>query len=232
MSRRSENRWPLITNTNSKSPISEAYRILRTNIEFSNVDQDLKCIMFTSSQFGEGKSTTASNIAVTFAQTNRKVLLIDCDLRRPTQHHIFMLSNRFGLSNYLTTQVDLDEVILPTSIPNLSAIVSGPIPPNPSELLASKKMSALLEELRSQFDMIIIDTPPIIAVADAQIVAVRCDGTLLVLDSGKVKREVALKSKQKLEHVKARILGVVLNKISRKNAISYYNYYDSREEEA
>ncbi|KIL40137.1 capsular biosynthesis protein [Gordoniibacillus kamchatkensis] len=223
-SRRNE-RWPLITNTNTKSPISEAYRILRTNIEFSNVDRNLKCIMFASSQFGEGKSTTASNLAVTYAQTNRKVLLIDCDMRRPSQHHIFMLSNRYGLSSYLSHQVDLDEIIVDSTIPNLSVIVAGPIPPNPSELLASKRMSAMLEQLREQFDMIIIDTPPIMAVADAQIAATLCDGVLLVMDSGRVKREIAMKSKQKLEHVKARILGVVLNKISRKNANSYYYYY-------
>ncbi|NHN34318.1 CpsD/CapB family tyrosine-protein kinase [Paenibacillus agricola] len=222
-------KYPLITNMNSKSPISEAYKALRTNIEFSNVDRELKCIMFTSSQQGEGKSTTAANVAVAFAQTNRKVLLLDCDLRRPTQHHIFNISNQVGLTSYLSHQADLSEIMVSTSIPNLSVVLSGPVPPNPSELLASKRMTGLLNELREQYDMIIVDTPPIMAVTDSQIVATKCDGVLLVLDSGTVKREVALMAKQKLELVNAKILGVVLNKMSKKNTNSYYYYYGNRE---
>jgi capsular exopolysaccharide synthesis family protein len=219
------NKRPIITDTNPKSPISEAYRTLRTNIDFSSIDEQLNVIMLTSAGPGEGKTTTASNLAAAYAQADKKVLLIDADLRKPTLHHMFVRSNRWGLTNIIAGQTTVKEVICETDINNLHLLTSGPIPPNPSEILASKKMSALLEELKLTYDMIIIDTPPALAVTDAQIVATKCDGVILVIDSGKVKREVAMKVKASLEHVKARILGAVLNNLDRKNGDSYYYYY-------
>lgn len=219
------NKRPIITHQNPKSPISEAYRALRTNIQFSSIDEELRIMMVTSAGPGEGKSTTLINLAVAYAQADKKVLVIDADLRKPTMHHTLMVTNRLGLTNLLTNQISIDKVVLETFVPNLYAITSGPIPPNPSEILASKRMVSLLDELKEQFDIILIDTPPAIAVTDAQIIATRADGVILVVDSDKVKRDIALKAKQNLENVRARILGVVLNNVDRKNKDSYYYYY-------
>ncbi len=219
------NRRPIITHENPKSPISEAYRTLRTNIQFSAIDEELRVIMATSAGPGEGKSTTLTNLAVVYAQADMRVVLIDADLRKPTMHHTFSLSNRMGLTSVLSGQAEMDEVVRESYIPNLNLITSGPIPPNPSEMLASKRMTKLLDDLKERFDVILIDAPPILAVTDSQIVATKSDGVILVIDSGKVKRDMAIKAKANLEHVKARILGVVLNNMDRKNAESYYYYY-------
>jgi capsular exopolysaccharide synthesis family protein len=218
-------KWNLITENNPKSPISEGYRMLRTNIEFSTIDQTLQTIMVTSSKPSEGKSTTCANLAVAFAQANKRVLLIDADLRKPTQHHIFGMSNRFGLTTALFNQKELRDIIQHTNTDNLSIMSAGPTPPNPSEMLSSKRMAALLATTRETYDVIIIDTPPILSVTDAQIVATQSDGVVLVVDSGKVKKEVVLKAKASLEHVKAKLIGIVLNNINRKNSDSYSYYY-------
>lgn len=186
--------------------------------------------MVTSAGPGEGKSTTITNLAVAYAQSDMHVVLIDADLRKPTMHHTFNLSNRIGLTNALSSRGMVSDVIRETKIPNLSVITSGPIPPNPSEMLASKRMGVLLEELKEQYDMILIDTPPALAVTDAQIVASKSDGVILVIDSGKVKREIAMKAKANLDYVKARILGVVLNNMNRKSSESYYYYYYGNKE--
>ncbi|MNI06653.1 Tyrosine-protein kinase YwqD [compost metagenome] len=219
------NKRPIITHENPKSPISEAYRALRTNIQFSAIDEDIRVIMVTSAGPGEGKSTTINNLATAYAQSDKKVLIIDADLRKPTLHNTFNVTNRWGLTSLLTNQVGLGEVIHTSFIPNLDILTSGPVPPNPSEILASKRLALLLEELKGIYDIIFIDTPPAIAVTDAQIVATKCDGVLLVVDSGNVKREIALKAKNNMEHVKARILGVILNNVDRRNKDSYYYYY-------
>ncbi|MCL6458422.1 MAG: CpsD/CapB family tyrosine-protein kinase [Gorillibacterium sp.] len=221
-------KWNLITESNPKSPISEGYRMLRTNIEFSTIDHKLQVIMVTSSKPSEGKSTTSANLAVAFAQANKRVLLIDADLRKPSQHHIFGKSNRIGLTTALFRQQELHEVIQHTNTVNLSVIQAGPTPPNPSELLSSKQMAGLLAKTREMYDVIIIDTPPILAVTDAQIIATQSDGVVLVVDSGKVKKEVVLKAKASLEHVNAKLIGVVLNNINRKHSDSYSYYYGER----
>lgn len=228
---RSINKRPIITDLNPKSPISEAYRTLRTNVEFSSIDEDLKVIMLTSAGPGEGKSTTTTNLSVVYAQSERKVLIIDADLRKPTMHHTFMVSNRWGLTNVLTGKSQLNEVIQNTHIANLDILPSGPIPPNPSEILASKRMSAVLEELKGLYDLIIIDTPPALAVADAQIVATKCDGVIFVISSGTTKREAVVKMKVNMDHVKARVLGAVLNNVDRKSGEGYYYYYYGTKEE-
>lgn len=220
----------LITLLNPRSPISEAYRSLRTNIDFSSIDEKLQTIMVTSAGPGEGKSTTITNLAVTYAQSDRKVVLIDADLRKPTAHRTFALSNRWGLSSAIAQQCTIEESIQMTTIPNLDVITSGDIPPNPSEMMNSKRMTAMLEQLRSIYDIVLIDTPPLLAVTDAQIVATKCDGVIMVVDQGKVKRDIAKKAIQNLENVNARILGVVLNNVKRKSSEeAYYYYYGNQE---
>lgn len=221
----SNNDRVVISQVNPKSPISEAYRALRTNIQFSAADEEIRVVMITSAGPGEGKSTTVSNLAVTYAQADQKVLVLEADLRKPTVHKMFQQTNRTGITNVMTNQATLNDVIRKTHIPNLHVITSGPIPPNPSEILGSKKMQLALEELKELFDIIIIDTPPVLAITDAQVVATNCDGVILVLDSGRVKRDAAIKAKANLEHVNARILGVVLNNVKRGGADSYYYYY-------
>ncbi|MDF2926678.1 MAG: capsular biosynthesis protein [Paenibacillaceae bacterium] len=228
---RSTNNYALVMELNPKSVIAEAYRTLRTNIEFSNIDEDVKSIMVTSVQAGEGKSTIAANLAIAFAQTNKRVLLIDADLRKASMHNIFNLNNRIGLTSLLTGHSHISEALLECYVENLQILTSGPIPPNPSELLASRKLSAVMNELKLRYDVLIIDAPPAGAVSDALVLSSKCDGVLMVIDSGKVRREQALKVKASFEHVKARMLGVVLNNRNRKEtnftAYSYYGHTES-----
>ncbi|WP_144631394.1 CpsD/CapB family tyrosine-protein kinase [Priestia megaterium] len=214
----------LLAHNSPKDPVAEQYRTIRTNIQFSNVDQDIKTIVLTSSGAEEGKSTTSANLATVYAQQGLKVLLIDADLRKPTGHYTFRLENHIGLTNVLTRQSTLAQAVQESEIPHLSVLTSGPIPPNPSELLASAQMTELLKEMKKQFDMIIFDTPPILAVADAQILANQVDGTILVVSSGKTEKDAALKSKELLSNAKGKLLGVVLNnrKVEEGN---YYYYY-------
>lgn len=221
----------IISVTNPKSPISEAYRTLRTNISFSAIDEELKAIMVTSAGPGEGKSTTVANLAATYAQSEKRTILIELDLRKPTVHKTFKLSNRLGICHVLTKQATLDEVIQDTAIPNLSAITAGMIPPNPSELVGSKALGAIIEQLKEQFEQIIIDTPPILALTDAQLISTYCDGVVIVAESGKVKRSALRDAKARLEMVKAKIIGIVLNNAKRKEKDNYYYYYYGQEDQ-
>jgi capsular exopolysaccharide synthesis family protein len=207
-----------------KSPISEAYRTLRTNIQFSSFDEKVKTIVVTSSGPGEGKTTTSSNLAVSLAGGGHKTILIDCDQRKPNVHKVFNLSNHTGLSNLLIGETSFDESIHKTEVENLYVLTAGTRPPNPSELLASIKMQRLFTSLKEKFDYIILDTPPVIMVTDAQILSKYADGCLLVVASGEADKNAAVKAKELLEKVNAKILGVVLNKIdTSKNG--YYEYY-------
>ncbi|CAI8728825.1 Tyrosine-protein kinase YwqD [Priestia megaterium] len=214
----------LLAHNSPKDPVAEQYRTIRTNIQFSNVDQDIKTIVLTSSGAEEGKSTTSANLATVYAQQGLNVLLIDADLRKPTGHYTFRLENHIGLTNVLTRQSTLAQAVQESEIPHLSVLTSGPIPPNPSELLASAQMAELLKEMKEQFDMVIFDTPPILAVADAQILANQVDGTILVVSSGKTEKDAAVKSKELLSNAQGKLLGVVLNnrKVEEGN---YYYYY-------
>lgn len=218
-------RRKLITKLNPKSPISEQYRTIRTNIEFSSIDEKIRSIMVTSSGPGEGKSTTTANLAVVFAQQGKRVLLIDADLRKPTVHYTFGITNTFGLTNVLTRQMELKDAIKTTNEELLHVLPSGPIPPNPAELLSSRGMKEFFEEAKDAYDMIIFDTPPVLAVTDAQILSNQCDGTVLVISSGRTEIEAAAKTKELLEAANGKILGVVLNnkKMSKNN--NYYYYY-------
>ncbi len=220
----------LITITNPKSPIAEAYRTLRTNIQFSNVDEELKIICVTSSGPSEGKTTTSCNLAETFAQSGKRVLLIDGDLRKPRVHKVFKLSGTKGLTNLLAGQVELEDVVYYVES-DLSILPCGPIPPNPSELIASKRMKELLGSLRKKYDLIIVDAPPVGVVTDSAILSTIVDGTLLVVASGKTEIENGKRAKQLLENVNARILGVVMTMIPvTKKGYYGYQYYSYEEE--
>jgi len=214
----------LIAKYDPKSPISEQYRTIRTNILYSSVDEEIRSLMVTSSGPGEGKSTTTGNLAVVFAQQGKTVLLIDADLRKPTVHYTFKLSNTTGLTSVLTNQVELMEAVNKTDEDNLYVLPSGPIPPNPSELLGSKAMRQFMERALEEFDLIIFDTPPVLAVTDAQILGNLCQGSILVVSSGKTEKESLLKTKELLTATNGRLLGVVLNnkKVDKKGSYYYY----------
>ena len=217
--------YSLITLEQAKSPISEAYRTLRTNVQFTGVDSETKKIMVTSSGPREGKSSTVANLAVSIAQTGKSVLVIDADLRNPTQHKLFGLDNRQGLSVALVQDQDYRDYVKETAVPGVKVLTGGPIPPNPAELVGSKRMKRLIDEASEQFDLVLIDTPPIIAVTDAAIIAQEVDGVILVLASGEVNKEYAQRAKEQLDKVGAKILGAVLNKVDLKTSEYYYYYY-------
>jgi len=217
----------LITAVAPKSPISEQYRTVRTNIQYSSIDGDMRVLMVTSSGPGEGKSTTVANLAVTFAQLGKKVLLVDADLRKPTVHHTFAVNNQVGFTTVLTKQTSLEKAVVETDEQDLYVLTSGPIPPNPAELLSSKSMEQFIEEAKEQFDFVLFDTPPLLAVADPQILANQCDGSILVVYSERTEIDLAKKSKELLVNAKAKLLGVVLNHKELKNN-DYYYYYGAK----
>ncbi|WP_333880290.1 CpsD/CapB family tyrosine-protein kinase [Lysinibacillus capsici] len=215
----------LVTIANDHSFISEQFRTIRTNITFSMPDREIKTILVTSATPGEGKSTNAANIGVVFAQEGKRVVIVDADLRKPTMHYTFLLQNAKGLSNLLTRHFTISEVVNNTDIANLYVLTSGPIPPNPAELLASTLMGSVIEELKKEFDIIIFDAPPLLSVTDAQILSNKCDGTLLIVNSGVAENESVLKAKSSLEASKANILGVVLNNYKMPLHQYYEQYY-------
>lgn len=215
----------ILVHEEPKSPMSEAYRVLRTNIQFSNFEMPLKVIAITSAGPGEGKSTTISNLAITFAQAGSKVLLVDGDLRKPALHKLYNLPNHTGLVNILAKQVTAESCIQLSFIENLYVLTSGPIPPNPSELLQSENMRHFLDEMEGAFDIVLIDTPPVCNIADAAILSSCIDGIIIVAASGKVKIDDIKRAKDILEKVSANIIGVVLNKLDKSANKHYYNNY-------
>jgi len=180
--------------------------------------------MVTSSGPREGKSSTVANLAVSIAQTGKSVIVIDADMRNPTQHKLFGVDNGQGLSVALLQDQDYRKYVKETAVPGVVVLTGGPIPPNPAELVGSKRMKGLIEEFSEEYDMVLIDTPPIIAVTDAALLAQEVDGVILVLAAGEVNKDYALRAKEQLDKVGARILGAVLNKADMKTN-EYYYYY-------
>ena len=219
----------LVTARQPRSPVAAAYRVLRTNLQFSAVDRPLCTLMVTSSSPQEGKSLVSANLAVAMAQSGKRVILVDADLWRPCQHHIFEMDNTEGLTSVLlSSDANPSSALQPGPVENLSILFSGPMPPNPSDLLGSRRMGDLIETLRQQTDVVIFDSPPVMADADATILAARVDGVLLVIDSGNTRRGPALRGKESLEAVGARLTGVVLNRLT--GGERSYDYYYSAED--
>jgi non-specific protein-tyrosine kinase len=209
----------------ANSKLAEAYRVLRTNLQFSTVGKPMKTLMVTSSKPKEGKSTTASNLAIIVAQSGKKVILVDGDLRRPVQHQVFELDNENGLSSaFLDTKASIDRFMKPVTTDSLSVLPSGPVPHNPSELLDSARMIEVIEDLKSRADIVIFDSPPVLSVADATILATKMDGVLLVVDSGYTRRGTAKRAKEILQGIGANIVGVVVNRAVVKAEADYYDY--------
>ncbi|MGN5454704.1 MAG: CpsD/CapB family tyrosine-protein kinase [Candidatus Kurthia intestinigallinarum] len=213
----------LIVREQPQAVISEQYRTLRTNIKFSKSDK-LKSFLVTSAIQAEGKSTTAANLAYLLAEEGKNVLFIDADLRKPTVHYTFHLKNTVGLSHVLSNQIEVASAIQRTDVTGLSIMTSGPIPPNPSELLGSQRFQTFLAEVEESYDWIIFDTSPLLAVTDTQLLANRLDGTILVVDSMNTDKKMAKKAMNLLKSADAKVLGVVMNNVTASNV----NYYSSK----
>ncbi|MGE3269158.1 MAG: CpsD/CapB family tyrosine-protein kinase [Chloroflexota bacterium] len=208
----SRNGAGLVTVQAPRSAAAEAYRSLSTNIQFSSLDQDVKTLLVTSVSPNEGKSIVLANLAITMAEGGREIVVVDCDLRQPSLHTLFGLTDQPGL-----TSMVLDETLAPplqqTSVEHVSLVAAGPPPPNPAELVASTRFSRVLSAISAKAEMVLLDAPPVTAVADAAILATRVDGVLLVVDSGRTRRDAAKRAREQLERVGARLLGVVLTNV-------------------
>jgi capsular exopolysaccharide synthesis family protein len=213
----------LVTLANPRSPVSEAFRTLRTNIQLSSLDNPVRSLLVTSASPNEGKSTTLANLAVTFAQGGTRTLLIDCDLRRPSLHTLFGVGNERGLTSMLLAEDRGPSPIVATPVDGLRLLPCGPLPPNPSEILGSQRFKTLVTGLQSDSDLLLFDCPPALAVSDAAVLSRHVEAVLLVASAGKTKRDHAARARQALERAGARILGVVLNNARVDAAV--YSYY-------
>ncbi len=212
---------------NPRSPVAEAFRSLRTNLEYSSVDEPIKTVMFTSSSEQEGKSTIASNLATVQAQSGKNVVIVDADMRQPKIHIQFSKPNRIGLSDVVTGKLTIDDVVKPyEKVDGLSIITCGTIPPNPAELLGSARMTKLIQELEAKFDFVVFDAPPMI-VSDPQILSTKVDGVIIVVIPGQTRALAVVRPVEELRRIGSRVLGVVANKIPRNREFYYggYNYY-------
>ena len=210
---------------NSKSLVAESFRTLRSNLQFSEFGKNIKLIVITSANPNEGKSEVSINLAASLAQQGKRVIIIDADMRKPTQHKLTELNNTEGLSTFLLKKTGVDSINhLTINDVNLDVLTSGPVPPNPAEMLASVSMEQTLKAFGDFYDYVIIDTPPLLATTDAQILASIADATLLVVDIKKTKRRQVIESRRRLDNVGAKLLGLVMNKIN-SHKDSYYYYY-------
>lgn len=211
---------------NLNLPVEEAYRVLRTNIQFCGVSKPIKTLSITSNRSGEGKTTTSINLAVSVAKSGKKVLLVDADMRKPARYKHFGDNSEKGLSSLISNNATLDEVINETNISNLYFIACGPKPPNAAELVGLSEFNRFVETVREQFDMVIIDTPPLGSVIDSAIIASQTDCSILVIETNSVSYNNAVRMKEQLEKANARVLGVVLNKMNKGEYKNYYNHYN------
>lgn len=207
------------------TPVEEAYKVLRTNIQFCGFEKKIKTMAVTSCKPGEGKTTTSINLAISMAKSGVRTLLIDADLRKPMLAKHLGSSNTFGLTNIISGYATLDEAVNNTSVENFYFIACGPKPPNPAELIGSTRFSEFIKQVGEEFDMVIFDTPPLGSVIDCAIISRQVDGTVLVVESNSVEYWNAQRVKEQLEKVNARILGVVFNKVVKNDYRSYYGYY-------
>src|SRR6266481_1412955 len=214
----------LVTETAPKSPAAEAYRTLRTNIQFAGLDRPCRTIVITSATPTEGKTTTAANFAVVCAQAGSRVCLVDADLRKPALHRVFGVDNQRGLTTAILESKTLADVAAPTRVAGLSVVVSGPLPPNQVELAASQRMRDLLEAGARDFDLILCDTPPVLSVSDAVALAARSDGVILVVRAGGVSTTAVRRAAEQIRAVKGRILGVLLNAVDMRRDGYYADY--------
>ncbi|WP_342664072.1 CpsD/CapB family tyrosine-protein kinase [Alteribacter aurantiacus] len=210
-----------------RSPVTEQFKSLRTNIQFAAVDKQIKRLLICSSGPAEGKSTVIANLATVLAQQGKHVLLIDSDLRKPTVHFTFQLDNTYGLTNVLTRSETFESTVQETPVENLHVLTCGPVPPNPSELLGSRAMERFLNDIDKDYDYILFDAPPVNAVTDAQVLSTLTDGVVFVLRSGKTEKEAAVKAVDALKKANATILGTVINDREMKET-SYYYYGEKK----
>jgi succinoglycan biosynthesis transport protein ExoP len=224
--RRRSDTYGLATLVFPRSPAAEAYRTLRTNIEFASIDAPLRSILVTSAVPGEGKSLTAANLAIAFAQTGKRVLLVDGDLRRPSVARLLRLDNAVGLTSLLRPEpITLARVLQRTDQDNLSVLSTGPTPPNPSELLGSDRMRLLVGQFESSFDLVVFDSPPLRAVTDASILSTLVDGTVVVVDAVISRQHTVRHSVDALRKANGKLLGVVLNRLPSSSFSAYHNYH-------
>jgi protein-tyrosine kinase len=212
----------LITYIHTTSMISEQYRTIRTNIQFSSIEKAYRTLIITSPGFGEGKTMTTANLGIVMAQQGKKILIVDADLRKPMMHYMFKTENTTGLTNVLIQQTSLQKAIRKTEIDQLDILPSGPIPLNPVELLSSGAMKEVMEQALEMYDVILFDSPPVNAGADTQILSNSSDGVVLVVNSGKTKKDKGLIALESLKSAKAKLIGVVLNKKRKGDQHSYY----------
>jgi len=213
----------LITVSSPRSPVSEAYRTLRTNLQFASLDTAIRTLVVTSPGPDEGKSTTLANLAVTMAQSEKRVVLIDCDLRRPCLHRFFGVANDTGLTTLIVDEKALnDPPLRETGIDGLLLLPSGPLPPRPPDLLGSRRMETVISSVRDRCDIVLFDTPPVIAVTDAAVLATKVDGVLLVVSAGNTGREQAHQAIETLQKVNARIIGAVVNNVDLDTSMNRY----------
>ena len=211
----------LVTLTDPRSPVSEAYRTLRTNLSFYSLDNPIRSLVVTSPAKAEGKSTVVANLAVTMAQSGRKTILVDCDLRRPSLHALLNLQAAPGLTDVVLKD-DEELPLQATDVENLWLLASGPKPPNPADLLGSKKIDRVLARLLERADIILFDAPPVIAVTDAAVLGAKVDGVLLVINAGKTRRDHAERAKELLEKARARIIGAALTDAPKDSVMGDY----------
>jgi len=208
-----------------RDPITETYRSMRTNLEFSWLDNPVQSMMLTSATPGDGKSITLANIGISFAEIGRRTLIVDTDLRKPVQHKIFSTEKKPGLTDYLVGDVSLEQVVYDVGVENLKFIPVGKNPPNPAEILSSKKFQEFVDSQKETFDMILFDTPPVISVTDPVLLSRKVDGVLFVVKFAKTDRQVAASAIESLKKSRANILGTVLNSTQFHRGYGYYRYY-------
>ena len=218
----------LITYEDPKSPVSESYRSLRTNVSYASADKRIKSLLISSPQPGEGKSTTTANLAIAFAQLRKRTLLVDADLRKPVQHKVFDQARGPGLAEYLIGEIEhIDSIIRPTKVENLFLVTAGGLPPNPSELLGSDRMSKLVDQLEQKWEMVLFDSPPIVAVTDASMISGEIDAVAMVVKAGQTEKAAVERAIDTISNVKAPLIGVILNGASQQSLGGKYSYYYS-----